>query len=252
MTVPATPGPGGSGALDPSSDGRANARTLAIAFLSLLALVMLTIAVAGRFVMPFDSPILAFARSLDGLPNVWSGLSDSANLPLIVIGLGMVVWLVATHRRREALLVLLMLAAVTLGSEGIKELVGRPRPSGTDPGVPGVVYSYPSGHTLEALTILGIITIRGWRSSRPPVVRVAFTLLVIVWVVLVGLARMALNAHYPSDILGGALGGTLALSLYTWLTRPGAWADQSSAHPKEGRPARHGSRLSRRSSPAAG
>jgi undecaprenyl-diphosphatase len=252
MTVPVTPGSGGSGAVDPSSNRGANARTLAIAFLSLLALVLLTIAVAGRFVMPFDSPILAFARTFDGLPNVWSGLSDSANIPLVVIGLGMVVWLVATHRRREALVVLVMLAAVTLGSEGIKDLVARPRPSGTDPGVPGVVYSYPSGHTLEALTILGIITIRGWRSSRPLAVRVAFTVLVIIWVVLVGLARMALNAHYPSDVLGGALGGTLALSLYTWLTRPGAWADQTSAHPTEGRPARHGSRLSRRSSPSTG
>ena len=252
MTEPEKSGSGDAGAVDRSGAGGAKARTLAIAFLSLLALVLLTIAVAGRFVMPFDPPILAFARTLDGWPDLWRGLSDSANIPLVVIGLGMVVWLVATHRRREALVVLIMLAAVTLGSEGIKDLVARPRPSGTDPGVPGVVYSYPSGHTLEALTILGIITIRGWRSSRPLVLRVAFTVLVIIWVVLVGLARMALDAHYPSDVLGGALGGTLALSLYVWLTRPGAWADQSSAHPTEGRPARHGSRLSRRSSPSTG
>jgi undecaprenyl-diphosphatase len=252
MTGPVTPGSGNGGAVDRSGSGGANARTLAIAFLSLLAFVLLTIAVAGRFVMPFDPPILAFARTLDGWPDLWRGISDSADIPLVVIGLGMVVWLVATHRRREALVVLVMLAAVTLGSEGIKDLVARPRPSGTDPGVPGVVYSYPSGHTLEALTILGIITIRGWRSSRPLAGRVAFTVVVIIWVVLVGLARMALDAHYPSDVLGGALGGTLALSLYAWLTRPGAWADQSSAQPKEGRPARHGSRLSRRSSPSTG
>jgi membrane-associated phospholipid phosphatase len=82
--------------------------------------------------------------------------------------------------------------------------------------------------------------------------RVAFTVLVIVWVVLVGLARMALNAHYPSDVLAGALGGIGALSLYAWLTRPGAWADQSSAHPREGRPAHDGSSVSRRSSPSTG
>ncbi len=252
MSEPVTPGSGGSGGVDRSSDGGANARTLAIALLSLLAFVLLTVVVASRIAMPFDPPILAFARSLDGLPNLWSGLSDSANLPLIVIGLGMVVWLVATHRRREALVVLLMLAAITLGSEGVKELVGRPRPSGTDPGVPGVVYSFPSGHTLEALTILGIITIRGWRSSRPLAGRVAFMVVVIIWVILVGLARMALNAHYPSDILGGALGGIGALSLYAWLTRPGAWADQTAAHPRQGTPAHHRSSVSPRSSPSTG
>jgi undecaprenyl-diphosphatase len=233
MTEPVTPGSDGAGAVDRSSDGGANARTLAIALLSLLAFVLLTMAVAVRIAMPFDPPILAFARTLDGWPDLWRGLSQSANIPLVVIGLGMVVWLVATHRRREAFLVLIMLAAVTVGSEGIKELVARPRPSGTDPAVPGVVYSYPSGHTLEALTIMGIITIRGWRSSRPLAGRVAFAVVVIIWVVLVGLARMALNEHYPSDVLGGVLGGIGALSLYAWFTRPGAWADQSSAHPEK-------------------
>ncbi len=252
MTEPVKPGLGGAGDVARSSDGRTNARTLAIALLSLVAFVLLTLAVAGRIAMPFDPPILAFARTLDGLPDIWRGLSESANIPLVVIGLGMVVWLVATHRRREAFLVLVMLAAVTLGSEGIKELVARPRPSGTDPGVPGVVYSYPSGHTLEALTILGIITIRGWRSSRPLAGRVAFAVVVIIWVVLVGLARMALNAHYPSDVLGGALGGIGALSLYAWLTRPGAWADQTAAHPREGKPANHGSGVSRQPSPSTG
>jgi membrane-associated phospholipid phosphatase len=114
------------------------------------------------------------------------------------------------------------------------------------------VYSYPSGHVLEALTILGIITIRGWRSSRPLAGRVAFTVVVIVWVIFVGLARMALNAHYPSDVLGGALGGIAALSLYAWLTRPGAWADQTAAHPREGTPANHGSSVARQPSPSTG
>ena len=252
MTGPVAPGSGGAGAADRSSERGANARPLVIALLSLVAFVLLTLAVAGRIAMPFDPPILAFARTLDGLPDVWRGLSESANIPLVVIGLGMVVWLVATHRRREAFLVLIMLAAVTLGSEGIKELVARPRPSGTDPGVPGVVYCYPSGHVLEALTILGSITIRGWRSSRPLAGRVAFTAVVIVWVIFVGLARMALNAHYPSDVLGGALGGIAALSLYAWLTRPGAWADQTAAHPREGTRANHGSSVARQPSPSTG
>jgi undecaprenyl-diphosphatase len=152
---------------------------------------------------------------------VWRALSESANIPLVVIGLGMVVWLVAKKRRREALIVLVMLAAVTLGSEGVKQLVARPRPPGTDPAIPGVVYGYPSGHVLEALTILGIIAIRSWRSSRSLAARLVILALVTLWVLLVGAARMALNAHYPSDVLGGLLGGGGALGLYGWFTRPG-------------------------------
>jgi membrane-associated phospholipid phosphatase len=41
---------------------------------------------------------------------------------------------------------------------------------------------------------------------------------------LVGFGRMALNAHYPTDVLAGLLGGIAALGLYIWFTRPGAWA----------------------------
>lgn len=200
---------------------------LLVAVLGLAGFVLLTAIVMSKVTIPFDQPVLAFAQGL-GWTGVWQALSDSANLPLIVIGLGIVIWLFATKRRREAVIVLFMLAAVTIGSEGVKELVARPRPLGTDPKIPGVVYSFPSGHVLEALTILGIITIRGWRSSRPRAVRLTLVIVVIVWVLLVGLARMALSEHYPSDVLAGLLGGSGTLGVYGWLTRP------RSAAPAEG------------------
>jgi undecaprenyl-diphosphatase len=193
-------------------------------------LVAVTIAVASRFVFPFDQPWLALARTLDGMPLVWQAMSQSANIPLIVIGVAFVLWLLWKKRHREALLVILILVAVTAGSEGVKQLVGRPRPSGTGDGIPGVVYSYPSGHVLEVLTILGMITVRSWRSSRPFRLRLALVLIVTAEVVLVGIARLALNEHYPSDVLGGLLGAVSALGWYGWFTRPGGWADRPAAH----------------------
>jgi membrane-associated phospholipid phosphatase len=39
-------------------------------------------------------------------------------------------------------------------------------------------------------------------------------------------ARLALGAHYPTDVLAGILGALGALGLYAWFTRPGAWADK--------------------------
>ena len=167
-------------------------------------------------------------------------ISETANIPLIVIGLGFVVWLFfVTKRRREALLVLLMLAAVTAGSEAVKQLVGRDRPSGTGDGIPGVVYSYPSGHELEVVSILGIVAVRIWRTSRLLVLRLGLVILVAIEALLVAIARLALNTHYPTDILAGLLGGIGALSLYAWWTRPGAWADKPPADSHEARtPAR--------------
>ncbi len=212
-----------------SAGGRTEARTgagwLLLAVLGLGGFVALTIVVASGAPLAFDQPLLDLAGSWDQWAVLWRALSESANIPLIVIGLGMVAWLFMTKRRREALAVLLVLIAVTAGSEAIKQLVARPRPSGTDPNIPGVVYSYPSGHVLEALTIFGIITIRSWRSSRPLLAKLAVMVIVALWVALVAIARVALNAHFPSDVLAGVLGGIGVLGVYGWLTRPGGVAD---------------------------
>ncbi|MEA2631657.1 MAG: hypothetical protein QOE66_1876, partial [Chloroflexota bacterium] len=56
--------------------------------------------------------------------------------------------------------------------------------------------------------------------------RYAIVLLVALEVVFVGVARVALSAHYPSDVLAGVFGGLGALGAYGWLTRPGGFADQ--------------------------
>lgn len=207
-----------------SHSGQWNAAWLFIAVAALIGFVLLSVAVASQAVFPFDQSLLAIARGWDGNPIIWKAVSETANIPLIVIGFGLMAWLFWKKHHREALLVFLMLAAVTAGSEGVKQLVGRPRPSGNGDGIPGVVYSYPSGHVLEVLTILGIVAVRTWRSTRPRLLRVALPILVVLEALLVGFARMVLNAHYPTDVLAGLLGGIAAVGFFIWFTRPGAWA----------------------------
>ena len=200
---------------------------LIVGVLGVVGFALLTAAIWSHVVFPFDKPVLSIFHSWDGWPDLWKAISETANIPLIIIGFGLVAWLYLTKRRREALLVFLMLAAVTAGSEGAKQLTLRPRPdTGTAAGIPGVVYSYPSGHVLEALTILGFVALRLWRTAKSLTLRYVVAVAAAIDVVLVGIARMALNAHYPTDVLAGVLGGLGALGLYAWLTRPGAWADK--------------------------
>ncbi len=197
---------------------------LILATAALLGIVGLTLAISLGVTFPFDQPILSAARGLDGWPPFWQGVSQSANIPLIVIGVAFVAGLVIKRRYHEAILVVIILVAVTAGSEGVKQLTARVRPSGSGDGIPGVVYSYPSGHVLESMTILGVVAIRFWRTTRHDRLRVLLVVAVVIEVVLVGIARLALNEHFPTDLIGGFLGAVVALGAYGWVARPGGWA----------------------------
>ena len=148
----------------------------------------------------------------------WRDLSESANIPLIVIGVAIVAFLLFTRQRAEAVLVIGVLAAITAGSEAVKLLVARPRPPAFTNDAAGVVYSYPSGHVLEAVAIYGIIAVLLWRSSLPTVVRVVIPILFSILIAFVAVARVAVGAHYPSDVLAGFLAGIGFLTLFAILT----------------------------------
>jgi undecaprenyl-diphosphatase len=191
---------------------------LLLACLSFAGFIALALVVAQRIAIPLDQALLDLARSWGQWDTLWRVLSDSANIPLIVIGIGIVLWLLWGGRRREAILVIILLAAATAGSEVVKQLVGRPRPLGTDPSIPGVIYSFPSGHTLEAATIYGIIGVLIWRGRLPVSARMLIASALTVLVILVGIARVALAQHYPSDVLAGLLAGVGDLSIFAGLS----------------------------------
>lgn len=92
----------------------------------------------------------------------------------------------------------------------LKPLIGRPRPEGAG-------FGFPSGHTTAAAYIGALIQAA---ADLPPLARRFLRAIAATLVVLVGLARIVLRAHWPSDVLGGiALGfacavGAAVLSSY--------------------------------------
>lgn len=79
----------------------------------------------------------------------------------------------------------------------------RRRPFEVIPGIKNLIqppdrYSFPSGHTAAAF-IMAIVIGHGF-----PVLIIPM----IAWAVLVGLSRIYLGVHYPTDVLAGMIGGT--------------------------------------------
>jgi membrane-associated phospholipid phosphatase len=133
--------------------------------------------------------------------------------------MGMVAAVAALLKRNVRAALLLLACAplngfVTLTAKG---LVNRPRPSTMLVAAPAT--SFPSGHALEAtaalFALLSVLLplMRRWIGG----VAIALTALSLL---LVGIARVALNVHYPSDVVAGWSLGYLYFLVCLLVFRP--------------------------------
>ncbi len=139
------------------------------------------------------------------------GVAVLALITLIVIG-----YLLLAGARRQALLVALASAggAAMLGL--LKNGFDRPRPDLVPHLVQAASSSFPSGHAMASamiyLTLGTLLTrIQGRRRLRIYVPSVA-----VVITVLVGLTRVYLGVHWPTDVVAGWLAGA-TWALLCWL-----------------------------------
>src|SRR3954447_13080031 len=140
-----------------------------------------------------------------------TGLGGHAVLGLVA--LAAIAYLLLARKRGAALLVIVAIGGGMLLSSLLKLGFERPRPDLVPHGVRVYTASFPSGHAmLSAVTYLtlGALLARVEQNRRIK----AFLLgLAITLTVLIGLSRIYLGVHWPSDVLGGWCGGAAWASL---------------------------------------
>ena len=183
--------------------------------LGFLALAVLVVRNGG---LAFDGPVIAAVQALPIPVGVWEAITALGGVILIPIAIVFVLAALASRRVRLALIVGVVLLAATLFTDLVKDYIARPRP-GVDPLVAASGYSFPSGHSLSSAATYGLIGLVVWRSSLPLVVRRLAVVIGVMLPFLIGLSRIALGVHYPSDVLGGWLAGIAFVSLAATLIR---------------------------------
>lgn len=152
--------------------------------------------------------ILAWASPL--MVTVFHKINYLGDKRVILPGALLLLWVAPRNdRRRWWLWGGVMIGAPILEWLG-KELIGRPRPGGTS-------FGFPSGHAAAASAYFFLAAyLVGKRLDRPGARVVLLWVAAAVLVVLAGLARIVLQAHWPGDALAGAVLGLACVSLAAW------------------------------------
>ena len=124
------------------------------------------------------------------------------------------------HRRKDSLL---LIGAGLLSSVDrlLKILVDRPRPS---PDLVSVIEinhsgSFPSGHATFAMAFFGALFYFSSIYISRLILKRLIQIVSVAFILLTGISRIYLGAHWPSDVLGGYLLGCLILSILVLLHR---------------------------------
>jgi membrane-associated phospholipid phosphatase len=150
----------------------------------------------------FDEPLLLLAHAMarDGFDRAFLLASKLGyEWGVVPVDIALVVVLALLRRYRESLFVALATGGSALLNIATKQFFSRDRPSLWESIAPETSFSFPSGHAMGSMTLAMVFILLAWPTRWRWPTLVAMT----VFVTMVGLSRVYLGVHYPSDILAG-------------------------------------------------
>jgi membrane-associated phospholipid phosphatase len=202
------------------------ARWSVVCLSSLAAFCVLSVAAAVG-PLPGDVALREAILSLVSSDATWVfGWINHGGTWRVLLPATLVLLALSGEARRRWWLWCAVLIVTPVVEDGWKHVVARSRPG-------EAAFGFPSGHTaaVSAFTV-AIIYLMG-RERLVPAGRSTIEGAVLAGAFLVGLSRVVLRAHWPSDVLGGAALGATCVAAAAW------W---DAAHPLAGAHARGRSR----------
>ena len=158
----------------------------------------------------WDAPLMLALHSIrqPWLDTFFIGITQTAG-EWVIVPLGItavILWL--QQKKAVAIMIFVSFGGAVALNTLLKALFARPRPQLFPPLMVETNFSFPSGHSMVAVAFYGLLSILLWRNRQ-----YAWAILSGVWVFLVGLSRIYIGVHYPSDVLGSLAVGTIWLVL---------------------------------------
>lgn len=160
----------------------------------------------------FDKDV---TKRIQGLPPSLKQLMEAVTFlgePIFVLAVGFAGFISASARGQSNVQHAFVYAAIAFAvSTALKLVLRRARPHNLDVRTFGVrSYSFPSGHAFGTVIFYGLFSYLDIKYLDKPWNIIVSVLLWLI-IISIGLSRIYLKKHYPSDVLGGWLLGLASL-----------------------------------------
>ncbi len=167
-------------------------------------------------VAAFDARVSSAIVALRGpaltvVARLVTATGDTLTVSLVTAVLLYFLW---RRRHRFAVSALVAIAGGALLANLMKDRFGRARPLAESALITlPASFSFPSGHAMASLCVAGVLGYLTVRSSMSPRAKAIAVGALGLWALAVGLSRVYLGVHWPSDVIASWLLGVAWLSL---------------------------------------
>lgn len=179
-------------------------RRTAIIFISLAVFAIIAASVASHDYLSFDTVIRnwVYSRRTDALNSIIIPITYSGNVQT-VFALGVILMLWKKTRKTFGIPFAIVSISSSVCYKVVKAFFKRPRPDVAVHLIKQGGYSFPSGHSMNCLVCYGfLIYLINIHCKNRKLARI-LTILLTLQIICIGLSRVYVGVHFPTDILGG-------------------------------------------------
>ncbi|MEG0919649.1 MAG: phosphatase PAP2 family protein [Anaerovoracaceae bacterium] len=172
--------------------------------------LMYNVMVNGQ--LPFDQPILDkfYGLRVPAVSIIVELVTYLGNWEAIVV-IGVLLFAFEQYRKDFGIPVLALAAATSVLNKVIKVIVARPRPEASMMLIDQGGYSFASGHSVTSIAVYGLLVfllIKHKPNHYKPLAVLCGVLAIII-----GISRVYVGVHFPSDVLAGWCEGLALLAI---------------------------------------
>jgi undecaprenyl-diphosphatase len=202
-----------------------NKSVIPSAFISLLfaaGFACMAVLFSSPLMVSFDRSIISFVQRMEApaMTTIMKFFTFiGAGLPIVIIAvIALIILYFVLGHRRELILFVTAVVGSALLNVLLKLWFHRARPN-LHRIIEVTGFSFPSGHAMAAFSLYATLIFLLWKNASSGYSRVLLLLIGSAFIAAIGLSRIYLGVHYPSDVIAGYLASGFWVFLSIWWYR---------------------------------